>query len=88
MFLVHSEKLVGKKYQETSENLKSKVLGIMQNQNRIDRYKYCAINICSRLFELIDKMAEHLSPEEKRRVAEMKDFLRSIYLDIESMTKI
>ena len=60
----------------------------MQNQNYINRYKFAAANLCKELLELIDQILIFLKNEEIPQINEMKDFLKSIYLNIEGMTEI
>ena len=64
----------------------------MQNKSLIDGYKFSAASLCKELYEIIDKITEikKLSKKdnELKQIDEMKDFLKSVYLDIESMTEL
>ncbi len=60
---------------------------LLSDNNHMDKYKNFAINLCSELVVLIDKIQgkENAHCENKE---EMKNFLKMIFLDIDEMVGI
>jgi hypothetical protein len=60
----------------------------MSNEKYVGKYKNYAFNICSDLFNIIDILTDGIHSKDITYIKEMKNYLRMIYMDIDSLVKI
>lgn len=73
---------------DNSQNYLKNLNAIMSQSDSLYKYKYFAISLCQDLFILIENLKEKNEDFNinNHKIEEMKDFLKMIYIDIESMS--
>lgn len=72
-----------------SENSKQNIDLLVENQDFLDKYKYVALNLCSELYDLVDNLPlANNKKVDNVKENTMKNFIKTIYAEIEDLSKI